>query len=153
MVWWLSIILLIPLSILTISDIRSRTVSSWWLLIFGILNLLILGILDDWESVLSRIVGNLLLLLVIGAALWIYAKARRKLLPELLGLGDVIFLISLSPAFEWAEYLRLIVASSLIGILVWPFIREKQPNKMGIPMVSVMAFVYVVALGNKLFIA
>ena len=147
---WLSLLLLIPLVILTISDIRSRTVSSWWLLIFGILNLLILGNLDDWESVLSRIVGNLQLLLVIGAALWIYAKARRKLLPELLGLGDVIFLISLSPAFEWAEYLKYIVASSLVGILLWPLFRLVQPLKIGVPMVSVLALGYIVALGYKL---
>ena len=93
---WLSLLLLIPLVILTISDIRSRTVSSWWLLIFGILNLLILGNLDDWESVLSRIVGNLLLLLIIGLTLWAYAKVRHKRLPEMLGLGDVLFLVVVS---------------------------------------------------------
>lgn len=150
---WLSLSLLIPLSILTISDIRSRTVSSWWLMIFGILNLLFLGILDDWKRVLSRLVWNLLLLLVMGAALWIYAKTRHKQLPELLGLGDVIFLVELSPAFELAEYMKLIVASSFIGILVWPLIRIIQPNKSGIPMVSVMAIVYTIVEGYKLFIA
>lgn len=58
MIWWLSI-LLIPLSILTISDIRSRTVSSWWLLTFGILNLIFLGLLDGGKCVVNRIVGNL----------------------------------------------------------------------------------------------
>ncbi len=150
MVRWLSLLLLIPLVILTISDIRSRTVSSWWLLIFGILNLLILGNLDDWESVLSRIVGNLLLLLIIGLTLWAYAKVRHKRLPEMLGLGDVLFLVVVSPAFGEAEYLKYIVASSLVGILLWPLFRLVQPLKIGVPMVSVLALGYIVALGYKL---
>ena len=150
MVRWLSLLLLIPLVILTISDIRSRTVSSWWLLIFGILNLLILGNLDEWDSVLSRIVGNLLLLLIIGLTLWAYAKVRHKRLPEMLGLGDVLFLVVVSPAFGEAEYLKYIVASSLVGILLWPLFRLVQPLKIGVPMVSVLALGYIVALGYKL---
>ena len=51
MVWWLSILLLFPLVILMISDIRSRTVSSWWLLAFGIPNIIFLGLLYGWKCV------------------------------------------------------------------------------------------------------
>lgn len=151
MIWWLSI-LLIPLSILTISDIRSRTVSSWWLLTFGILNLIFLGLLDGWKCVLNRIVGNLLLLLLIGSFIWVYSKVRHKRLPELFGLGDVLFLVVLLPAFGWAEYVKYIVASSLVGILLWPLFRIVQPLKRGIPMVSVLSLVYLVAFGYKLFL-
>ena len=151
MIWWLSI-LLIPLSILTISDIRSRTVSSWWLLTFGILNLIFLGLLDGWKCVVNRIVGNLLLLLLIGSFIWVYSKVRHKRLPELLGLGDVLFLVELLPAFGWMEYMKYIVASSLVGILLWPLFRIVQPLKRGIPMVSVLSLVYLVAFGYKLFL-
>lgn len=151
MIWWLSI-LLIPLSILTISDIRSRTVSSWWLLTFGILNLIFLGLLDGWKCVMNRIVGNLLLLLLIGSFIWVYSKVRHKRLPELLGLGDVLFLVVLLPAFGWAEYMKYIVASSLVGILLWPLFRTVQPLKRGIPMVSVLSLVYLVAFVYKLFL-
>lgn len=151
MIWWLSI-LLIPLSILTISDIRSRTVSSWWLLTFGILNLIFLGLLDGWKCVVNRIVGNLLLLLLIGSFIWVYSKVRHKRLPELLGLGDVLFLVVLLPAFGWMEYMKYIVASSLVGILLWPLFRIVQPLKRGIPMVSVLSLVYLVAFGYKLFL-
>ena len=150
MIWCLSI-LLIPLSILTISDIRSRTVSSWWLLTFGILNLIFLGLLDGWKCVVIRIVGNLLLLLLIGSFIWVYSKVRHKRLPELLGLGDVLFLVVLLPAFGWAEYVKYIVASSLVGIFLWPLFRIVQPLKRGIPMVSVLSLVYLVAFGYKLF--
>ena len=151
MIWWLSI-LLIPLSILTISDIRSRTVSSWWLLTFGILNLIFLGLLDGWKCVVNRIVGNLLLLLLIGSFIWVYSKVRHKRLPELFGLGDVLFLVVLLPAFGWAEYVKYIVASCLVGILLWPLFRIVQPLKRGIPMVSVLSLVYLVAFGYKLFL-
>lgn len=151
MIWWLSI-LLIPLSILTISDIRSRTVSSWWLLTFGILNLIFLGLLDGWKCVVNRIVGNLLLLLLIGSFIWVYSKVRHKRLPELFGLGDVLFLVVLLPAFGWVEYVKYIVASSLVGILLWPLFRIVQPLKRGIPMVSVLSLVYLVAFGYKLFL-
>ena len=150
MVRWLSLLLLIPLVILTISDIRSRTVSSWWLLTFGILNLIFMGITEGWKCVAIRTFGNLLLLLIVGLTLLAYAKVRHKRLPEMLGLGDVLFLVVVSPAFGGAEYLKYIVASSLVGILLWPLFRLVQPLKTGVPLVSVLALGYIVALGYKL---
>lgn len=147
---WLSLSLLIPLSILTISDIRSRTVSSWWLLTFGILNLIFMGITEGWKCVAIRTFGNLLLILIVGLTLLAYAKVRHKRLLEMLGLGDVLFLVVVSPAFGWAEYLKYIVASSLVGILLWPLFRLVQPLKTGVPLVSVLALGYIVALGYKL---
>lgn len=78
-------------------------------------------------------------------------KVRHKRLPELLGLGDVLFLVVLLPAFGWAEYVKYIVASSLVGIFLWPLFRIVQPLKRGIPMVSVLSLVYLVAFGYKLF--
>ena len=68
----------------------------------------------------------------------------------MLGLGDVLFLVVVSPAFGEAEYLKYIVASSLVGILLWPLFRLVQPLKIGVPMVSVLALGYIVALGYKL---
>ena len=150
MVRWLSLLLLIPLVILMISDVRSRSVSSWWLLTFGILNLIFMGITDGWKCVAIRTFGNLLLLLIVGLTLLAYAKVRHKRLPEMLGLGDVLFLVVVSPAFGEAEYLKYIVASSLVGILLWPLFRLVQPLKIGVPMVSVLALGYIVALGYKL---
>ena len=147
---WLSLLLLIPLVILMISDVRSRSVSSWWLLTFGILNRISMGITEGWKCVAIRTFGNLLLLLIVGLTLLAYAKVRHKRLPEMLGLGDVLFLVVVSPAFGWAEYLKYIVASSLVGILLWPLFRLAQPLKIGVPMVSVLALGYIVALGYKL---
>lgn len=66
-----------------ISDIRSRTVSSWWLLAFGIPNIIFLGLLYGWKCVTGRVIGDLLLLLVIGTALLVYAKAKHMQLAEL----------------------------------------------------------------------
>ncbi len=150
MVRWLSLLLLIPLVILMISDVRSRSVSSWWLLTFGILNLIFMGITDGWKCVAIRTFGNLLLLLIVELTLLAYAKVRHKRLPEMLGLGDVLFLVVVSPAFGEAEYLKYIVAFSLVGILLWPLFRLVQPLKIGVPMVSVLALGYIVALGYKL---
>lgn len=124
--------------------------SSWWLLTFGILNLIFMGITDGWKCVAIRTFGNLLLLLIVGLTLLAYAKVRHKRLPEMLGLGDVLFLVVVSPAFGEAEYLKYIVASSLVGILLWPLFRLVQPLKIGVPMVSVLALGYIVALGYKL---
>lgn len=124
--------------------------SSWWLLTFGILNLIFMGITDGWKCVAIRTFGNLLLLLIVELTLLAYAKVRHKRLPEMLGLGDVLFLVVVSPAFGEAEYLKYIVASSLVGILLWPLFRLVQPLKIGVPMVSVLALGYIVALGYKL---
>ena len=108
MVRWLSMSLLFPLVILMISDIRSRTVSSWWLLAFGILNTIFLGLLYGWKCVVLRIIGNLLLLLIIGVTLLVYAKVRHRPLAELLGVGDLIFLIAVSSAFGLTDYIKYI---------------------------------------------
>lgn len=150
MVRWLLILLLIPLVILVISDVRNRSVSSMWLLTFGILNLICMGITDGWKCVAVRTTGNILLLLIIGLTLLTYAKVRHKRLPEMLGLGDVLFIIAASSAFGWAEYLKYIVLSSVVGILIWPLFRLVQPLKTGVPMVSVLASVYIAALSYKL---
>ena len=150
MVRWLLILLLIPLVILVISDVRSRSVSSMWLLTFGIFNLILMGITDGWKCVAVRITGNTMLLLVIGLTLLTYAKVRHKRLPEMLGFGDVLFLVAASSAFGWAEYLKYIVLSSVVGILIWPLFRLVQPLKTGVPMVSVLASVYIAALSYKL---
>ena len=153
MVKWLPILLSISLSVLAVSDVRSRSVSSWWLLASGILNFVFLWILDGWKCVAVRIVGNLLLLQIIGVALWIYARARHERMSDLFGAGDVIFLMVLSPAFGWTEYMRFIVASSIAGIILWPLFRKLQPRKTGVPMVSVMAVVYFIFMGSKLLVA
>ena len=145
--------LLFPLVILMISDIKSRTVSLWWLLTFGILNTIFLWLLYGWRCVVLRIIGNLLLLLIIGVTLLVYAKVRHRPLAELLGVGDLIFLIAVSSAFGLIDYIKYIVGSSLIGILIWPLTRITQPHKTGVPMISVMVVAYSVVMGYRLLTA
>ena len=153
MVRWLSMSLLFPLVILMISDIKSRTVSLWWLLAFGILNTIFLGLLYGWRCVVLRIIGNLLLLLIIGITLLVYAKVRHRPLAELLGVGDLIFLLAVSSAFGLTDYIKYIVGSSLMGILIWPLTRITQPHKTGVPMISVMVVAYSVVMGYRLLTA
>ena len=78
---------------------------------------------------------------------------RHRPLAELLGVGDLIFLIAVSSAFGLIDYIKYIVGSSLIGILIWPLTRITQPHKTGVPMISVMVVAYSVVMGYRLLTA
>lgn len=145
----LSLFTLVPLGVLAVSDIRSRTVSTWWLLVFGALLLFGSAARTGWDCVLLRICGNCAVLFVVGCALGFYAKIRRRGLPELLGSGDLLFLVLLSPASGTRAYVRFMLVACVLGLACWPIFKRLQPEMNGIPMVSVMAVCFVCVMAYQ----
>ncbi len=127
-----------------VSDARNRTVSSWWLSAFGLV-LIVAGVIEGgWRETLINIVCNLFVLLVIGGSLLAYSKMRKRLLMEMLGVGDVIFLAALTPAFGVEVYLRFLIVSAILALLSWPLFRKMQPGLTGIPLVTVFGACFVI---------
>lgn len=140
----LRLLSIFPLTVMIVSDARNRTVSSWWLSAFGLV-LIVAGVIEGgWRETLINIVCNLFVLLVIGGSLLAYSKMRKRLLMEMLGVGDVIFLAALTPAFGVEVYLRFLIVSAILALLSWPLFRKMQPGLTGIPLVTVFGACFVI---------
>ena len=140
----LRLLSIFPLTVMMVSDARSRTVSSWWLSTFG-LGLVVAGLIEEgWRETLINIVCNLVVLLVMGVSLLAYSKMRKRPLMEMLGAGDVIFLAALTSAFGVEAYLRFLIVSAIIALLSWPLFRKVQSGLTGIPLVTVFGVCFVI---------
>ena len=140
----LRLLSIFPLTVMMISDARSRMVSSWWLSAFWLI-LVVAGVVEGgWRETLINIVCNLIVLLVIGVSLLAYSKMRKRSLMEMLGAGDVIFLAALMPAFGVEVYLRFLIVSSILALQSWPLFRRMQPGLTGIPLITVFGVCFVI---------
>ena len=140
----LRLLSIFPLTVMMVSDARSRTVSSWWLSAFG-LGLVVAGLIEEgWRETLINIVCNLVVLLVMGVSLLAYSEMRKRPLMEMLGMGDVIFLAALTPAFGVEVFLRFLIVSAIIALVSWPLFRKMQPGLTGIPLVTVFGTCFVI---------
>lgn len=140
----------LPLGVMMVTDIRSRTVSSWWLLLFAILLWVPCIVVDGWRVFLTKALLNLLMIAFVGLALWGYSLVRRKKLLAMLGLGDILFFLSLAPCFEMKAYLCFLIGSCLLALAVWPVFRKRQPALTGIPLVAVSGLLFVAVLLGRL---
>lgn len=140
----LRLLSIFPLTVMMVSDARSRTVSSWWLSAFG-LGLVVDGLIEEgWRETLINIVCNLVVLLVMGVSLLAYSKMRKRPLMEMLGIGDVIFLAALTPVFGVEVYLWFLIVSAIVALLSWPLFRKMQPGLTGIPLVTVFGACFII---------
>lgn len=142
----LRLLSIFPLTVMMVSDARSRTVSSWWLSAFGLI-LIVAGVVaEGWRMALVNIVCNIVVLCVIGVSLLAYSKMRKRPLTEMIGAGDVIFLAALTPAFGIEAYLRFLIVSAILALLSWPLFRRMQPGVTGIPLVTVFGVCFVILI-------
>ena len=138
----LRLLSIFPLTVMMVSDARSRTVSSWWLSAFWLV-LVVAGVVEDgWRVTLINIVCNLFVLLVIGVSLLAYSKMRKRPLMEMLGIGDVIFLAALTPVFG----VEFLIVSAIVALLSWPLFRKMQPGLTGIPLVTVFGTCFIIVI-------
>jgi Flp pilus assembly protein protease CpaA len=147
----LRLLSIFPLTVMMVSDARSRTVSSWWLSAFGLV-LVVAGVVEEgWRVTLINIVCNLFVLLVIGVSLLAYSKMRKRPLMEMLGIGDVIFLAVLTSAFGVEVYLRFLIVSAILALLSCPLFRRMQPVLTGIPLVTVFGVCFIIFILFRVF--
>lgn len=132
-----SLLSVIPLGVLVVSDVRSRTVSSWWLLALGFVLWVNACVAVGLRPFIIQVLGNAVLFLTIGAAVYAYLRVRKKDIRSMLGLGDVLFLVAVLPVFEMIGFLWYLIISCTLALFVWPVCRRLQPNLAGIPLVSV----------------
>ena len=128
-----------PLAALAFSDLRCRRI--------GILNLAVFGAVVIFVSVLesgglrlplSNLVRNLLTCVLLWAVLSLWARLRKRALADMLGTGDLLFVLCLPPYSPPRHFLLFLIASSLATILVWlPYTRlTRTAATRDIPLVT-----------------
>ena len=134
-------LVLIPTAIMVISDFKHREIVLWILSLFSILSVGA-GIYSyGWKTVITNVAYNILLLsyLSIGLLSYLWIRNRRFTNPlkRHLGIGDMLFILALTPLFGVREFLLFLLVS-MISALVWWLISGRQKT---IPLVGVLGIV------------
>lgn len=153
---YLLLLMLAPLTILVISDFRTREVSVLWLCVLATGSIVIPVIQDGWTEVLHRSGQNLLLLLYMtaGIFLWAWIKARKPVNPidRYIGLGDFLFFLILTPIFPFRQYIWLMMGCFVFSLVWWSaavVLSNKTPRN--IPFIATSGIVVAGAIILKVF--
>ena len=130
----ISLILLIPLLPMIISDYRDRTVRVLWLAIFGASVALSAWLRMGWKTLIFNALLNSAVLLFMALFLSWYFRMRKKRLSGMIGGGDCVFLFLLAPYFQLHDYLLFLVISSCAALVSWILIFRRDGS---IPLISV----------------
>lgn len=129
------IICAVALVPMIVSDIRAREINVLWLILFCAIQLHLYGV--------GNLVINIFLILLMLSAVYIYLLIRHGLKSKItnyLGMGDIIFLLTLTPSFEIREFTYFLIIGFVFSIICWLFMKCKK----SIPLVSTLGFVYLV---------
>ena len=114
-----SLLCILPLAAMVISDLRSRRIGILHLIIFGI-TLLAASILEfGWPQVLVNLSFNLLTVLLLWLSLYGYSSMRKRRLADMIGGGDFAFALAAMPYLEIREYILFLILSCVLTLAVW----------------------------------
>lgn len=133
-----SAIALIPM---IISDIRTRDVNILWLLLFGVVQLYFYGI--------SNVLFNIVILLFLLLGMYLYLIIRygyKSKITDHFGLGDILFILTLTAAFPILEYTYFLIIGFIFSIVCWLL----STHKRTIPLVSTLGTTYLIWLLIKI---
>lgn len=140
-------ILLFPLIPMICQDFKCRSVALWQLLLFGIMQISVClfkyGVIQTGFNTLA----NLIILVIIGVSVMIYAHFRFKRKETIIGCGDIIFMLLLTPYFLYPHILHFLIVSLLIALICWwvgNYIRKKRMSN--IPLVSYLGICFAIVV-------
>jgi len=138
----MEILLLIPLFLMIISDYRFRNIRLWHLLVFGAMQLSVCLYEVGFRATGQNILANVLIFLIVSGFIALYARFRFRNRKELIGWGDIIFILCLTPAFSYRHFLGFMIISLsaiLVVWLLWSYFRQRVDK---IPLVSGLGTCY-----------
>ncbi|MCI5719715.1 MAG: hypothetical protein MR294_04815 [Bacteroidales bacterium] len=127
---------MIPLFPLVVSDFRRREVDVGWLLCFGVVVAAVSVIENSFGTAWRNVVGGLALYSVMGAFLFLYSKVRKMTVASMLGGGDVLFCLFITPFFEVRELVLFLVISFSLTLFVWIVFKRLHGGSKEIPLVG-----------------
>ncbi len=142
---YLLLVMLVPLVKLAFDDFRKREVSLFWLMVLATSTVGISIIKNGWLETAARSGLNLLLLayLGIGISVWIWIKARKLINPVnvYIGLGDIVFFLTLIPLFPLKLFAWLFVGCMAFSLAWWLFMRYSKRIPDNIPLIATSGIV------------
>jgi len=140
------LLLLIPLVLMIISDYRFRNIRLWHLLFFCILQLSVCIYENGIRMTGQNILINTAILAIIGGAVMVYSRLRFRGRKEVIGWGDILFILCLVPAFSYRHFLGFMIISLSMILLLWLFLAFIKQRVEKIPLVTGLGLCYSVLL-------
>lgn len=140
-------ILVFPLIPMILQDFKSRRVSLLTIMLFGILQIIVCiwkyGTVQTGYNVLA----NLTFLVIIAAFVSMYAFFRFKKRKQLIGIGDIIFILLLTPYFLTPFLLYFLIGSFILALFGWGISAYLLKDKyFTIPLISYLGVCYVLVI-------
>lgn len=116
-------ITLTSIIVLVSSDFHKRVVSLWVLLIFGCFMILNALLNQHPIFVLWNVVSNCVVLAMLWLSFMLYSVVRRYAIKgaiqKFIGVGDILFLIFLTPIFEPNRFVCFLIVGFSLSIIYW----------------------------------
>lgn len=140
-------VLVFPLIPMIIQDFKYRRVSLLTIILFGVLQICVCvwkyGIAQTGYNMLA----NMICLVIISTFVSIYAFFRFRKNKRLIGAGDIIFLLLLSPYFLLPFLLYFLIGSCLVALIGWGIGALFRKNtKKTIPLISYLGICYLLVI-------
>lgn len=140
-------ILLLPLTPMICQDFKCRNVALWQLLLFGAMQIAVCYFKYGAIQTGYNVAINLFIVVIIGVAVAVYAYLRFKQKQQLIGSGDIIFILLLAPYFGGSYFLYFLIVSFLLALIGWwieACLRKKKAHN--IPLVSYLGICYAIVV-------
>lgn len=151
MLLYLRLIIIIILALIALQDMKSRCVH--WLLfpvLAGGFVWLRLAEGQIFYNLAKSTFGNVVFfssqLIVITAYFSIRNRGLVNITSELLGWGDVLFLLAVAVSFPLSLYVIFYVGSLIVTLITWVIVRPFMKNKQQIPLAGIQAVLLIVFL-------
>lgn len=139
----MELLLLPPLLFMIYWDFRHRNILLWHILLFGVLQIGVCiykyGVVSTgWNAAI-----NIAILVIIGIVVGVYSAFRFKGKKKPIGMGDILFILFLTPFFDHRTFLYFLIISfclTLVGWGIWHYLLKKPSEN--IPLVSGVGICY-----------
>ncbi len=136
------LLLLIPLVVMAVSDMRRREVGLLWMVAFILGSLAFSAWTNGWRTMAVNVLWNALLVcyLSLGIIVYLLLRCGRWINPFKghAGEGDLLLALGMAPLFAPAEYLHVILAGLAVSLLWWVAMAVGRRKKASVPLVATM---------------
>lgn len=140
-------ILLFPLVPIIYHDFRHRSVLLWQLLLFGAMQIVVCFCKYGVVQMGYYMLCNLTLTAIIAVSVILYIHFRFGFKQQLLGKGDIIFILFLTPCFSSLYFLYFLIVSFLTALASWVVKSLFWRNNVdSVPLVSYLGICYVIVI-------
>lgn len=140
------ILLIITLVFLIISDFKSHYVYIWQIILFGITQFIYCFLTLEKGVLVQNILLNNMFLLVLFLSVGIYVFFRFREKKDLIGWGDILFIVCLVPYFSFNRFLYFMIISLVFSLGYWAISYLFGQRSREIPLISTLGICYSILL-------